>query len=145
MSVLFYEMSIPVYVRSLRQLSVILKQGEQWAADNAVPPERLLKAKLAPDMLALPFQVHSATNTALLGLGGLPQPMPIRDLAETVTFADLHGYIDTGLEKLTAVEPKSWAGKDESSMVVHRLGKDWEVAPVAYMQVSTGLPSGDKS
>ena len=45
-----YDMSVPVYIRSLENLSNVLKAGEKWADENNVPHEKLLEARLAPDM-----------------------------------------------------------------------------------------------
>jgi hypothetical protein len=49
MSVLF-DMSVPIYIRGLEQLSHLLKLGEEWADQNKVSHEKLLTASLAPDM-----------------------------------------------------------------------------------------------
>jgi hypothetical protein len=49
MSVLF-DMSVPIYIRGLEQLSHLLKLGEDWADQNKVSHEKLLTASLAPDM-----------------------------------------------------------------------------------------------
>lgn len=47
-----FDLTIPVYIRGLEQLSHLLQLGEQLAIDNSLPPETLLTAKLAPDMKA---------------------------------------------------------------------------------------------
>lgn len=45
-----YDLSVPVYIRSLQNLSDVLKVGEKWASENNVELDKLLEAKLAPDM-----------------------------------------------------------------------------------------------
>lgn len=45
-----YDMSVPVYIRALENLSKVLKAGEKWANENNVELNKLVEARLAPDM-----------------------------------------------------------------------------------------------
>ena len=37
-----YDLSVPVYIRSLENLINVLKKGEKWADENKVPHEKLV-------------------------------------------------------------------------------------------------------
>ena len=63
-----YDMSVPVYIRSLENLLTVLKAGEKWADENQVAHSKLIEARLAPDM-----HVWIAT-TITLRFGVLTRP-----------------------------------------------------------------------
>ena len=45
-----YDMSVPIYIRSLENLINVLKAGEKWADENQVSHSKLIEARLASDM-----------------------------------------------------------------------------------------------
>ena len=59
-----YDLTIPVYIRSLSNLSAILAKGEAWAAEKGLDPSDLLATRLVEDMGALPAQVQRACDSA---------------------------------------------------------------------------------
>jgi len=59
-----YDLTIPVCIRSLTNLSAILAKGEAWAAEKGVDPADLLATRLAEDMHPLPYQVQRACDSA---------------------------------------------------------------------------------
>lgn len=64
MATSLYDLSIPVFVRALRNLSAILDKAEAHAAAEGKPGESLLEARLYPDMQALAYQVQRASDGA---------------------------------------------------------------------------------
>lgn len=62
---LIYEMSVPIWLRSLRNLEVFLKKGEKWCEDNNVPKKKLLEGRIVEDMQVC----HSPPNSTPDRLG----------------------------------------------------------------------------
>ena len=64
MAISMYQVSIPVFVKTLGNLAAILDQGAAFAAAKKVDPSVLLNWRLAPDMLNLTRQVQIAADHA---------------------------------------------------------------------------------
>jgi len=59
-----YDYSVPVFSVMLKNLSQVLKQGEENAASRKIDPQVFLNGRLAPDMLTLVSQVQIACDHA---------------------------------------------------------------------------------
>lgn len=95
-----YDLTVPVVTRALEQLSNVLKKGEEWAKENGKDPQTLIDGKIAEDMLALPFQIQTCSNTSkgiLFRVGGM-ENVPMDDNEKT--FEDLYKRIDRTVEML---------------------------------------------
>ncbi|WP_246795202.1 DUF1993 domain-containing protein [Burkholderia perseverans] len=93
MSVSFYDVSIPVLVRGLRNLSKILEIGETHAREKGIDPDTLTTARLFDDMLPLTGQVQLASDAAkgcVARLAGVAVPS-FEDTEKT--FADLQARV----------------------------------------------------
>lgn len=66
-----YDITIPVFIRSLAQLLLLLDKGAVFARRKRISEVRLLSSRLAPDMLTLTGQVQYAYFTALDAAAGL--------------------------------------------------------------------------
>ena len=64
MPVSMYQVSVPVFVKTLGNLAAILDKGAAFAAARKVDPSVLLAYRLAPDMLNLTRQVQIAADHA---------------------------------------------------------------------------------
>jgi uncharacterized protein len=69
-----YDLTVPVYVRSLTNLSAILGKGAAFAAEKGIDPADLLAARLIENMNPLSAQIQRATDTAkgtMVRVGGV--------------------------------------------------------------------------
>jgi hypothetical protein len=142
-----YEVSIPLLIRGLNNLSAVLKKGEQFAADKKIDPAILIQARLAPDMLALPAQVQIACDTAkgcAARLAGLTAP----SFADTeASFPELQARIAKTIAFLQSVGADKIDGNEERSIVLKFpsqelkfIGRDYLrsfVLPNFYFHVTT--------
>jgi hypothetical protein len=64
MSVDLYQLTAPVFVHNLKNLSVILKKAAKSAKARGIEPAVLLNGRLAPDMFPLLRQVQIVTDNA---------------------------------------------------------------------------------
>nr|WP_315429531.1 DUF1993 domain-containing protein [uncultured Albidiferax sp.] len=104
-----YATSVPVFQRYLGQLAQMLERAEASGLD----PQRLLQARLAPDMLPLSLQVEIATNFAVRAcapLAGLEVP-PFGEASNS--FTALHARIARAQQFLAMLSPAQMAGGAE--------------------------------
>ena len=118
MPVSLYEISVPVFIRSLNSLSAILKKGESYADEKGIPHAKLLEARLVDDMATLIYQIQRVSDTskatAVRVAGVEPLPMPDNE----TTFADLQARIQKTIKFLETVQATSMDGKEDSPVVL---------------------------
>jgi hypothetical protein len=71
MALSLYDISIPVFIRGLGQLSHLLDKGLAHAQATGIDPATLVDARLAPDMLTLAGQIQRASDASKLGAARL--------------------------------------------------------------------------
>lgn len=62
MSVEIYQITAPVFIHNLKNLSAILKKAAASAKSRGIDPQVLLQSRLAPDMFPLARQVQIVTD-----------------------------------------------------------------------------------
>ncbi|GLS02996.1 hypothetical protein GCM10007860_01390 [Chitiniphilus shinanonensis] len=107
MSLSYYQVSIPVFVRMLGNLSALLDKAAAFCADRNVDESVLLNARLAPDMFPLVKQVQIATDQAK-GVGprlaGL-EPLKLDDKETRID--ELKERIATAVSYLNTIAPSA--------------------------------------
>ncbi|MBI3715060.1 MAG: DUF1993 domain-containing protein [Betaproteobacteria bacterium] len=117
MTVSLYQVSIPLFQRTLVNLKALLKKGEDYAAAKKIEPSVLLNARLYPDMFALTRQVQIAADVAKGACARLSgQEIPKFDDNEA-SFADLYARIDKTLAYLATFQPGQIDGQEEREIV----------------------------
>jgi hypothetical protein len=142
-----YEISTPVMVRMLSNLSAILKKGEEFAVEKGIDPATLIESKLAPDMFPLSRQVQIACDVAKgcpARLAGLTPPS-FED-TET-TFAQLRERVTKTIEYLATIDAGQIDGSEGKEIVLkfpnaelHYTGRDFVltfVLPNVYFHITT--------
>ena len=66
MSLSYYQLSVPVFLRGLDNLSKLLDKAVEHAAATGMPMEELLQARLAPDMYPLTGQIQAVSDSSKL-------------------------------------------------------------------------------
>jgi len=72
----FYDVSIPGYLHTLKNLAAILAKAEAHAKANGTDPQSYLDLRLAPDMLPLLRQIQMVSDAAKLGAARLAAVAP---------------------------------------------------------------------
>ena len=140
MSITLYELSIPVFVRSLTNLSAILKKAEAYADEKGMPHAKLLEARLVDDMHALPAQIQRCSDSAkgaAVRVGGIA-PVALAD--NETTFADLQARIQKTIDILGTVEATSMDGKEEAAVVLRTRSGEHTFTGKSYL-LSFALPN----
>lgn len=127
-----YELTIPVLVRALRNLSAILEKGATHAKARGIDPATLIQARLIEDMRPLSAQVQLATDSAkgaAIRLGGL-DPYPLPDTESS--FAELQERIGKTIAFLEATPRDRIDGREEAAIVLQTPGGDLRFTGRSY-------------
>lgn len=116
MSLSLYEASIPVYIRTLKNLDSFLDKAVAHAKATGTDLSTYTDARLIEDMHPLPRQIHLASDAAKGGaarLAGIEAPaMPDVE----VTFPDLKARIAKTIAFLETITPEQVDGDDERNI-----------------------------
>lgn len=113
MSTSLYDISVPVFIRALRNLAAILDKGEADAGEKGVASETLLETKLYPDMQGLAYQVQRASDASrffVARIAGIENP-PMAD--NEASIADLKSRIAATIAYLEAAPRDRIDGKED--------------------------------
>lgn len=113
MSLSMHDASIPVFVRTLRNLDKVLAKAEAHARDKGVEPGVLLQSRLIFDMLPLVRQVQIATDMATRGASRLTGQAPRSVEDNETTFEQLHARIASAIAHLETFTPEQFAGSEQ--------------------------------
>lgn len=118
MSVSMYEISIPVLIRALENLSHILDKAVLFSTSKNIDPAVLINARLAPDMYPLSRQVQIATDVAkgcAARLAGLEVPSYSDD---EQTFEQLQARVANTIAFIKTVNVEQLEGSETKAISV---------------------------
>lgn len=124
MSLTMYDASVPVFIRTLGNLSAILEKGAAYAAAKKIDPSVLVNGRLAPDMYPLSKQVQIATDMVKgcsARLAGLE--VPSYEDNES-TFADLQARIAKTIAFMQTVSAEQINGSEGRTITLKLRGNE---------------------
>ena len=128
-----YQASVPVFLKTLGNLSAILDKGAAFAEEKKVDPKVLLNYRLAPDMFPLTSQVQNATDHAKRGTARLAGiEAPAYDDNET-SFAELKARIDKTLAFINPIKPSQVDGAESREIVLKMGGSNRTLTGQTYL------------
>src|ERR1700754_4994281 len=128
-----YEVSIPVFLRGLNNLTSLLQKGEAHAREKGISPDALLQAQLAPDMFNLVRQVQSVSDSAKAG-GARLAGVPVPSFADTeTTFADLYERIAKTVQFLQGIKPADIDGDTSRQISLKMRTGEFQFTQVQYL------------
>ena len=107
-----YDVTVPVFIRSLGNLDAFLAKGAEWFAEQGRPESELTEARLIEDMHPLTAQIQRASDTAkgvVTRVGGAENvSMP----DEEKTIADLRARIAKTIAVLEGARREDFEDKE---------------------------------
>src|SRR5260370_15669115 len=103
MSLSLYEITVPVMIAGLDNMSKFLDRGRGYADEKGIAHASLLNARLAEDMMTLVQQVQRASDTARLAAVRVARGDNIAMPDRETTFEDLQARISATVPFLAAV------------------------------------------
>ncbi len=127
----YYDVSVPVFIKTLQNLDHLLTQGHKYALDKGINEETMLGNRLAPEMFPLSRQIQIATDNAkgaVARLCGIEAPV-MEDTESTV--AELHTRIAKTIAFLESITKEQFDGAHDREIHVkyfpntHFVGYDY--------------------
>ncbi|KAK7728133.1 hypothetical protein SLS57_002603 [Botryosphaeria dothidea] len=128
MTISVYDITIPVYIRALKNVSHLLTKAEEWCKENSKPESEILDARLAPDMLDFTFQVRMTrhmTESGILSADWHWVPYN-QELEDEKSFAGLRDALQKQIVRLEGVKREDVEGGESRVCDVWTLGKPGE-------------------
>ena len=133
MTMSMYQISVPVFVRMLGNLSAILGKVAAHVETKRIEPKALLDARLSPDMFTFTRQVQISCDTAkacAARLAGVEMPsFPDNE----ASFADLKARIDKTIAFLNTLRPEQIDGTEERTIKVPLRDRALELKGQPYL------------
>jgi hypothetical protein len=140
MALSIYQVSVPMFVRTLRNLRGIVEKGAAYASARKIEDGVLLNARLYPDMQPFTFQVQVATDMAKGGAARLAGQEPPKYEDNETTFAQLVDRIDRTIAYIESLDRKAFDGAEERTLVRPVRGEPHTFTGLSYLQ-QTVLPN----
>ena len=107
--------TIPPYLQILGSVARMVDRAEAWCGETGAPPEELIMAQLAPDMLPFTYQVKSTAEHSIGAIAAVREGFATPSLARPpMTFAELRTKVADArqaLAALSAAEVDGFVGK----------------------------------
>ena len=140
MAISMYQISVPLFLKTLGNLSAILDKGAAFAEAKKVDPAVLLGYRLAPDMLNLTRQVQIASDHARRAscrLAGVEPP--VFEDNET-SFAELKARIDKTIAFINTLKAAQFESAESREITLKIGGKDKTLSGQTYF-LHNALPN----
>jgi hypothetical protein len=128
-----HTLTAPVFIRALTALDAILDKGRAYAAEQGLPEQDLLDAKLIDDMGNLIAQIQRASDAAkgcMVRIGDL-ENVVMEDTE--VTFDDLKARIAKTIDFARSVAPDAVNGRENSEVVLKFPNGEFKFTAQAYV------------
>ena len=128
-----YAMSVPVFVKTLGNLSAILDKAAAYAEARKIDPAVLLASRLYPDMFPLTKQIQVACDFAKGTVARLAGQEPPKYEDNEATFEDLKARIAKTLAYVEGFEPEHYEGAETRTVTMKMRGEDKTFDGVVYL------------
>lgn len=133
MALSLYDISIPVFIRGLGQLSHLLDKGFAHAQATGIDAATLVDARLAPDMLTLAGQIQRASDASKLGAARLAAITAPSFPDTEKTWDELQARIAKTIDFLNSVDRALIDGFEERSVSMKVGGNELEFTSQRYL------------
>jgi len=128
-----YSFSVPVFARTLGNLSAILGKGAAYAEQKKFDPAVLLAMRLAPDMFPLTMQARIACDFAKGAVARLAGEEPPKWEDNETTIAELQARIARTTDFIQGFEASRFDGAETRTVKLTIRGEPVEYAGLAYL------------
>ena len=134
MTISMYQITVPVFKRTLNNLTAILNKAAAHAEDRKIDPAVFISSRLAPDMLPLARQVQIATD-AVKGCAARLAGVDIPSFADTeATFPELVERVAKTQAFLDGISAAQLEGSEDRTVTLQIRGNDVQFKGMAYLQ-----------
>lgn len=133
MALSMYQASLPVFIKTLGNLSAILDKAAQYAEEKKIDPAVLVNARLAPDMFPLARQIQIATD-GVKGCAARLAGVEVPSYPDTeASFAELQARIKKTADFLATFKPEQIDGSEDRDVSLKVGGNNLTFKGQAYL------------
>jgi uncharacterized protein len=118
MNISMYQASVPVCIRSLKNLVNILEKGATYAETKKIDQHVLVNSRLFPDMFPLSRQVQIASDIAKRGAAELAGTEPPKFEDNETTLPQLIDRVQKTISYLDTFKPEQIDGSEEKTITL---------------------------
>lgn len=133
MPVSLYDISVPVFVRGLRNLGAVLEKGRAFAKEKGIGDAELAAARLYPDMLPLTGQIQRASDTARFTAVRVAGVEALAMADEEKSFDDMQARIRATIDYMEKVEAPAFDGTEDREVVMKMRSGDLRFTGTSYV------------
>ena len=133
MSVSFYDVSIPTYLSTLKNLAAILEKTEAHAKAGGVDPASYLDVKLAPDMAVFTRQIQMASDAAKGGVARLAAVPPPSYADTETTWAEVTERTAKTIAFVASIKPEQVNGAESRTIELPLPGRTMTFTGVDFL------------
>lgn len=109
MNISYFDVTVPVFIRSLSNLKTFLRKGADHAKEIGTAEVDFLALQLSPDMFPLKRQIQISTDNAKGSVARLTGTVPLMIEDTETTVAELEARIDQVIAHLRTYTPDQFA------------------------------------
>jgi hypothetical protein len=140
MSLTVHSISVPVFARTLANLSALLDKAAAFAEAKKIDPKVLLEMRLAPDMFPLTRQVLIACDFAKGASSRLAGQEPPKWDDHEASVAELKARIARTIEFVQALSPAAFTGAENRQVTLTLRGEQRTFDALPYL-LQQALPN----
>lgn len=114
----YYQLTVPVYSRALKQLAHILEKAAEFAVEKKVSDETMLNLRLAPDMFGLAKQVQIVCDNAKFAVARLSGTQAPKHEDKETTFAELQARIAATLRFVESLPQAAFVDAEKKTITL---------------------------
>ena len=114
----YYQLTVPVYARALKQLTHLLDKAAEYAAAKKVSDETMLALRLAPDMLNLTKQIQIACDSAKFAVARLSGTEAPKHEDNEKSFAELQTRIAATLRFVESLPQGAFVDAEKKTITL---------------------------
>jgi uncharacterized protein len=133
MATSMYEISVPVMVKMLGNLSAILGKAAAHAEARKIEPRALLDARLSPDMFTLTRQVQTVSDMAKGGVARLAGMAPPVFEDNEASFAELQARTQKTIAFLNTLRAEQIDGSEDRDIALPIRGQTMHFKGLPYL------------
>ena len=133
MSLAFYDVSIPGYLHTLKNLAALLEKAEAHAKATGVDPATYLEARLAPDMHPLTRQIQMASDAAKGGAARLAAVAPPSYADTETTWAEVKDRVAKTIAFVESIRPDQVNGGEGRTIELPLPGRTLTFTAVDFL------------
>ncbi|MDB6146054.1 MAG: hypothetical protein JWP80_5098 [Pseudomonas sp.] len=133
MSLSYFQLSVPVFLRGLDNLSKILDKAVEHANTNGIAMDELLQARLAPDMYTLVGQIQIASDASKLCTARLAGVTPPSFADTETTLEHVRERIAKTQAFIRSVTPEQYAANEGTTISMKLPGQEVTFSQQDYL------------